>query len=91
MLAQGTLERLQQYDWPGNVRERENVVERDLNGVLRGHLLQTLRTTKGRIQGHTSAAALLGMHPNTLRHRLRKLGIPFGRLGRQDGEAATMP
>ena len=30
VLAHGTLERLQQYDSPGNVRELENVVEREL-------------------------------------------------------------
>ena len=29
-LAQGTLDRLRQYDWPGNVRELQNVVERGL-------------------------------------------------------------
>jgi DNA-binding NtrC family response regulator len=31
------------------------------------------------VSGKGGAAELLGINPNTLRHRLRKLGIPFGR------------
>jgi transcriptional regulator with GAF, ATPase, and Fis domain len=51
----------------------------DLNSVLRAHITHVLKMTNGRIQGRVGAAALLGVHPNTLRHRLRNLGIPFGR------------
>ena len=47
--------------------------------VTRQHFQEVLKLTKGKIQGTNGAAAMLGMHPNTLRHRLRKLGISFGR------------
>jgi len=38
-----------------------------------------LKKANGKIQGPGGAAALLGIKPNTLRHRMRTLGIPFGR------------
>ena len=53
---------------------------RDLNSALRAHIIETLQMTHGKIQGSTGAAALLGVHPSTLRYRLLKLGIPFGRI-----------
>jgi len=34
-----------------------------------------LRNTFWRISGPSGAAALLGMHPSTLCHRMKKLGI----------------
>ena len=50
-----------------------------LDTVVRQHISQVMKQTQGKIQGEKGAAALLGMHPSTLRHRLRKLGMPFGR------------
>jgi DNA-binding protein Fis len=38
-------------------------------------LRQVLRHTRGRIYGPEGAAALIGMHPDTLRSRLIKLGL----------------
>jgi len=52
---------------------------RRLNEVLYNHISRVLRQTNGKIDGPDGAAALLDVHPSTLRHRLRKLGIPFGR------------
>jgi transcriptional regulator with GAF, ATPase, and Fis domain len=43
------------------------------------HIRQALQFTKGKIYGDGGAAQLLGVNPNTLRSRMRKLGIPFGR------------
>jgi formate hydrogenlyase transcriptional activator len=43
------------------------------------HIRSVLARTKGRINGRQGAAELLGMNSGTLRHRMRKLGIPFGR------------
>jgi transcriptional regulator with GAF, ATPase, and Fis domain len=48
-----------------------------LDDVTRHHISQALSFTKGRISGCDGAAALLGLHPNTLRNRMIKLGIPF--------------
>ncbi len=50
-----------------------------LDEVIRQHIIQTLSSSKGRINGLNGAAEILGVHPNTLRSRMRKLKIPFGR------------
>ncbi|PKN76505.1 MAG: Fis family transcriptional regulator [Deltaproteobacteria bacterium HGW-Deltaproteobacteria-10] len=43
------------------------------------HIRHILAKTKGRINGPEGAAELLRMNSGTLRHRMKKLGIPFGR------------
>ncbi len=50
-----------------------------LEEVERAHILRTLRETSAVIDGPKGAAALLGLHPNTLRSRLQKLGIKIKR------------
>ncbi|MGH2398571.1 MAG: sigma 54-interacting transcriptional regulator, partial [bacterium] len=114
-LSARSMDRLMRYDWPGNIRELENVVERaailadgpvleiaaaDLGGPARGeqaaaaasasgatlddvqreHILSVLRSTRGVVEGIRGAATILGMHPNTLRSRMKKLGIEPGRI-----------
>jgi formate hydrogenlyase transcriptional activator len=46
-----------------------------LTEVERHHVLAALHKTGGRIEGPNGAAKILGLHPNTLRHRIQKLGI----------------
>jgi formate hydrogenlyase transcriptional activator len=46
-----------------------------LQEVERAHILAVLQETHGVIEGSNGAARTLGMHPNTLRHRMEKLGI----------------
>jgi DNA-binding NtrC family response regulator len=108
---------LVQYPWPGNARELENAVERelivnwgktlafrdvnphpgptdpqagpdreppaealaDLDTVVAGHIRKALRLSHGRVEGKNGAARRLNMHPSTLRKRMRKLNIPYGR------------
>jgi transcriptional regulator with GAF, ATPase, and Fis domain len=41
----------------------------------RRHIEETLAQTAGRVEGHFGAARILGINPNTLRGRMRKLGI----------------
>ncbi|HEX8907273.1 MAG TPA: sigma 54-interacting transcriptional regulator, partial [Longimicrobiaceae bacterium] len=41
----------------------------------RAHIARVLEETGGRIQGEGGAAAILGLHPNTLRSRMDRLGI----------------
>jgi formate hydrogenlyase transcriptional activator len=46
-----------------------------LNEVERNHILAALHQTGGKIEGSNGAAKILDLHPNTLRHRIQKLGI----------------
>jgi formate hydrogenlyase transcriptional activator len=101
-----------QYNWPGNIRELQNVIERAVivssDGVLRlpeplvettttldgegetfkepmkvstldeaerDHILRALEATGWRIEGPKGAAAMLKLHPSTLRFRMKKLGL----------------
>ena len=46
-----------------------------LEEVERQHIIRALEATGGKISGEDGAAALLKIHPNTLRFRMQKLGI----------------
>jgi formate hydrogenlyase transcriptional activator len=46
-----------------------------LESVERAHILQVLQQTRGVIEGPRGAAKVLNLHPNTLRSRMKKLGI----------------
>jgi PAS domain S-box-containing protein len=98
-----TLQALQNYPWPGNIRELESIVERTailcpgpvlqladkleipsfpepatgetLEELDRNQILKVLSETGWRIEGKEGAAAILGLHPSTLRARMHKLGI----------------
>ena len=108
---------LSRYDWPGNIRELQNVIERavvlsrgsvlrldrdllplsteapteddvlitsgcpshgephSLEQVEKHHILEVLTQTKWVIEGANGAARILDLHPNTLRSRMKKLGL----------------
>ncbi|HEY2589592.1 MAG TPA: sigma 54-interacting transcriptional regulator [Tepidisphaeraceae bacterium] len=109
-----TLRRLNDYGWPGNIRELENILERaiiladgpmltigpevfsaagaaqastalaapdghrpdaSLQARERNHILDVLAETNWIIEGARGAAKLLDIHPNTLRSRMKRLGI----------------
>ncbi len=112
-LGPGVIDRLMHYEWPGNVREVANLVERaliqsegesldfadllphgkedeqreqqqestglTLEQMEMLHIRRILKMVQGRIEGKNGAALRLGVHPSTLRARMRKLGIPYGR------------
>jgi len=46
-----------------------------LESIERNHILQVLKQTQGVIEGPRGAAKILNLHPNTLRSRMKKLGI----------------
>lgn len=108
------VDRLMQYDWPGNVREVENMVERglilsrgdrlhfnvispvfikpetvqeaheaeefpSLNKHIEHHIRKALKICRGRVEGDKGAARLLEINPSTLRNKMTKMDIPFGR------------
>ena len=50
-----------------------------MDEAMRGHILHALKITNGIIHGPDGAAAILGINPSTLRSRMQKLGIPYGR------------
>jgi hydrogenase-4 transcriptional activator len=50
-----------------------------LDQAMAHHIEQALLECRGRIEGPFGAAARLGINPHTLRARMRKLGIDWGR------------
>jgi chemotaxis protein methyltransferase CheR len=50
-----------------------------LDEVERNHIARVLESVGGQISGKDGAAEILGLHANTLRYRMKKLGIPVGR------------
>jgi transcriptional regulator with GAF, ATPase, and Fis domain len=51
------------------------VVSTKLYDVERTHILEVLRDSQWVIEGPRGAATKVGLHPNTLRYRMKKLGI----------------
>jgi len=101
-ISKNTMQALQTYPWPGNIRELRNTVEsamitsrgeklnfelpktdagekigefKSFEEMERDYILQVLEAKKWKIQGENSASSVLQMHPNTLRARMKKLGI----------------
>jgi predicted ATPase/transcriptional regulator with GAF, ATPase, and Fis domain len=128
-ISQETIGLMMNYDWPGNIRELQNLIERavvlttgsvltidrnllptaqtgspksedqpiarptshpnqsslatttplisspSLDELQRQHILTVLSQTNWVIEGESGAAKMLNLHPNTLRSRLKKMGI----------------
>lgn len=53
----------------------ESVAPESLEEIERRHILAVLGRTSGVIEGKNGAALILNLHPNTLRSRMKKLGI----------------
>jgi transcriptional regulator with GAF, ATPase, and Fis domain len=50
-----------------------------LEGMMREHIGKVMTMVGGRVEGVGGAAEHLALNPSTLRNKMRKLGIPFGR------------
>jgi DNA-binding NtrC family response regulator len=50
-----------------------------LDDVISRHIRHVLRLTQGKIHGPEGTAELLDVNPSTLRNRMKKLGIHYGR------------
>jgi len=105
-ISKADMIRLNDYSWPGNIRELINLIERSvissegdtlkldwistnargeklvlhfsIEEVERTHILKVLNESNWKINGDDGAAAKLGLNPNTLRSRLKKLNISRG-------------
>jgi DNA-binding NtrC family response regulator len=55
------------------INKKENIVS--LQEAERSHILKALKLTNWQIHGETGAANILGINPNTLRSRMKKLNI----------------
>ncbi len=50
-----------------------------LESITRNHIKHVMKLSGGKVEGRSGAAEKLGMNSGTLRQKMRKLGIPFGR------------
>jgi transcriptional regulator with GAF, ATPase, and Fis domain len=50
-----------------------------LDQLVTEEITKVLTMTGGKVEGKNGAATVLGVKPNTLRSRMKKMGIPFGR------------
>ena len=51
----------------------------NLNLSIARQIRKALKLSGGKVDGKGGAAELLGINSGTLRHKMRKLGIPFGK------------
>jgi len=64
-------------DSVGHARSDEELITLDEANIR--HIKEALSITGGKIHGRDGAARLLGVNPSTLRARMDKLGIRYGR------------
>ncbi|MDH4096850.1 MAG: sigma 54-interacting transcriptional regulator [Nitrospira sp.] len=79
ILANGPLLQIDDVMLQGNSASPLPVAD-SLEEVERTHILRILQHTNWAIEGKQGAATRLGLHPNTLRSRMQKLGIKKSRL-----------
>jgi transcriptional regulator with GAF, ATPase, and Fis domain len=60
-----------------------------LDDAMAAHITAVLEMTGGKIHGPGGAAELLGVHENTLRNRMDRLGIVYGRRARRPRPARS--
>jgi transcriptional regulator with GAF, ATPase, and Fis domain len=70
---------------PNDVGPQTTTTLLPLEEIMADHIQTALKRADGRVEGKNGAARLLGLHPSTLRGRMRKLGIPYGKKDRCHG------
>ena len=78
ILAKGSMLQIDDVLLHGNSAPLMPVAD-SLEEVERAHILHVLQDMSWVIEGTQGAAARLGLHPNTLRSRMQKLGIKKSR------------
>ena len=74
--------------WGAETESQRQPRSQRLEDVMRAHIQEVLHTAEGKVEGPGGAAEILDMHPSTLRKRMRKLKIPFGRKAFAKGDVA---
>jgi transcriptional regulator with GAF, ATPase, and Fis domain len=64
---------------PTDVLPNDDAEFSTLDDAIERHIRRALEKTSWKIHGAGGAGELLGVNPNTLRNKMRKLGIPFKR------------
>ena len=62
-------------DFGAQKREPASSLAQDLEEVERANILRALGESDWKVKGEGNAASRLGINPNTLRSRMKKLGI----------------
>ncbi len=62
---------------PVSNQEAENIVP--LDSMIKKHIIRALKRSRGKIHGPGGTADILGLNPSTLRNKMNKLGIIYGR------------
>jgi transcriptional regulator with GAF, ATPase, and Fis domain len=57
----------------------EDVSSLNLDQAMEHHIQRVLKLTWGKVQGPGGAAELLGINASTLRNRMKRLAVPYGR------------
>jgi transcriptional regulator with GAF, ATPase, and Fis domain len=70
---------------PPTLSLHNNVKDLALDDAMRRHIEMVLSLSNGKVNGPDGAADILKIHPNTLRKRMQKLGIAYGRMYRKNG------
>jgi transcriptional regulator with GAF, ATPase, and Fis domain len=74
--------------WPAAAAPAARAPLLALDDVEREHIRSVLERCGWRVNGAGNAAEMLGLHPNTLRFRMKKLGIARPRLAAPAGDSA---
>lgn len=61
----------------------------NLDKAMAHHIKKAMDLAQGKVEGESGAAELLGINPRTLRYRMRKLGVPFGRNAKEYYQTAN--
>ncbi|MGD8338010.1 MAG: sigma 54-interacting transcriptional regulator [Desulfobacterales bacterium] len=61
------------------LKKEDDGIIRPLDEVMANHIQKALDQANGRVEGKNGAASMLGINPGTLRGRMKKLKISYGR------------
>jgi formate hydrogenlyase transcriptional activator len=85
ILAQGPELIVEESLLGGTAAPPEGPRSREMEEVERAHIHATLERTRWVVDGARGAARLLGLHPSTLRSRMKRLGVDRDRSGPATG------